>query len=454
MARTPLVTVAGLGPAGPDLVTAGTLEAIERIGHRFGRTRRHPSADVLGVAEWFDEVYERAQTMAEVYDTITERLVDAATRHGEILYAVPGSPLVAEATVRRLLADDRVACDILPALSFVDLTWARLGVDPIDAGVQLIDGHRFSVDAAAAAGPLLVCQCDSPMVLSDIKLAVEDWPTEPVTVIQRLGLPDELITTIEWAELDRAVHPDHLTSLYIPALAAPVASELIRFDELVGALRTGCPWDRRQTHDSLKRYLLEETYELLEAIDGFDPASGEGAEAMCEELGDVLFQVFFHATIAAEAGWFDLRDVARTVHDKLYARHPHVFGGVTISSSDELVEMWERVKLEEKGRDSVMDGIPAALPALLYALKVQKKAAASLARDAPPMSAERAEGETGEQLSGRLSDFCEHPDAVSLGELLFALVDQARHHDLDAEDALRTATDHIRAGFEALELSS
>ena len=444
--RRPRVVIVGLGPAGPELATAGTVAAIERVVMRFGRTQRHPAASVLGAAEWFDDIYDRADTMAQVYETILERIVDAATSEGEVLYAVPGSPLVAEATVRLLCADDRIDCEVLPALSFIDLTWARLGIDPIDLGVRLVDGHRFSIDAAGQSGPLLVCQCDSPMVLSDIKLSIEDWPVEPISVIQRLGLPDESITQVDWADLDRVVRPDHLTSLYMPSLAAPVAAELVRFDELVSALRTGCPWDRQQTHATLKHYLIEESYELLEAIDQFDSDTGEGADEVCEELGDVLFQVFFHATIAAESGWFDLSDVARTVHDKLYARHPHVFGGVRVSSSDELVEMWEHAKQQEKGRASIMDGIPTALPALLYALKVQKKAATSAGE---PSDVASARAQVAEGLAG----FDERADAEALGQLLFSTVDLARQMGIDAEDALRLATNRFRSRFEAMELS-
>src|SRR4051812_23397512 len=150
------------------------------------------------------------------------------------------------------------------ALSFLELAWPRLGVDPVAAGVRVVDGHRFAVEAAGQRGPLLVAQCDAKEVLSGIKLAVEDGPVAPVTVLQRLGLPDESVRPVGWDDIDRDVDADHLTSLWIPALAAPVGVELIRFDELVHTLRERCPWDREQTHDSLRRHLIEEAYEALE----------------------------------------------------------------------------------------------------------------------------------------------------------------------------------------------
>src|SRR5205814_1164150 len=157
--------------------------------------------------------------------------------------------------------------ELVAGLSFLDLAWARLGVDPLTAGARLVDGRRFAVEAAGERGPLLVAQCDARHVLSEIKLAVDEPPDEPVTVLQRLGLADESVRHVSWSDLDRAVEPDHLTTLWIPTLGAPVAGELVRFAELVRTLRERCPWDREQSHQTLTRHLLEETYEVLEAIE-------------------------------------------------------------------------------------------------------------------------------------------------------------------------------------------
>ena len=148
-----------------------------------------------------------------------------------------------------------------------------------------------------------------------------------MVVLQRLGLPDESVSPVAWADLDRAVRPDHLTSLWIPRLAPPVGAELIGFWELVRTLRERCPWDRAQTPHSLRRYLLEESYEVLDALDRLDPDDGRGADDVADELGDLLFQVVFHAVIAEESGWFTLADVAAGIHRKLVRRHPHVVRG-------------------------------------------------------------------------------------------------------------------------------
>ncbi len=421
---TPTVVVVGLGPAGPELLTAATVGVLASVPHRYLRTTRHPAAVAVTGATSFDAIYEAADTIEDVYAGIVDALVEAAAEHGTVLYAVPGSPLVAERTVELLRDDDRVAVQLVPALSFLDLAWAALGVDPLAAGVRIVDGRRFAVEAAGERGPLLVAQCDTRQVLSDIKLSAEDDPG-PVTVLQRLGLPDESVTTVAWADLDKEVEPDHLTSIWLQAAAPAVAREVARFDELVHTLRQRCPWDREQTHSTLTRHLLEETYEVLEAIEALDVERGEGFEHLEEELGDLLFQVVFHATLAAEEGHFTLADVARGIHDKLVHRHPHVFAGVQADTPDQVISNWEQIKRAEKGRTSLMEGIGDGLPSLLYAHKVQRKAASV----GLPLTLE----ETGP------------------GAELFALVDRCRQAEVDAEAALRATAARFRARFEAAE---
>jgi tetrapyrrole methylase family protein/MazG family protein len=449
MASRPRVLVVGLGPAGPELIDRATSEALMAERPRFLRTHRHPAAAEFAAVPSFDEVYERADTLAEVYTEIVERLVAAARANGEIVYAVPGSPLIAERTVELLRADTRVELELWPALSFLDLAWNRIGVDPLASGVRLVDGQRFAVDAAGERGPLLVAQCDSPVVLSDIKLALDASrdaaldPAATITVLQRLGTPDEHVDQVPWRALDRDVVPDHLTTLWIPELDAPIAREVERFTELVATLRRECPWDREQTHRSLMRHLVEETYEVLDAIEHVDPDTGTGYEHLEEELGDLLFQVVFHATLAAEAGQFTLADVATTVHDKLYRRHPHVFGDVDVGGADDVVRNWEQIKKEEKGRESVFEGIPSALPALLLASKIQRKAdtLADLGVEIPPSPSFDVLEESIHEL----------PDAESVGELLFALTRLAHQAGVDPEQALRAYTRRYRETVSGLE---
>ena len=228
---------------------------------------------------------------------------------------------------------------------------------------------------------------------------------------------------------------------------------ILCLDELVRTLREQCPWDREQTHVSLRRYLLEETYEALEALDarvaldaGDAIGDSEGLDRhLCEELGDLLYQVWFQAHLASERGAFDIADVARGVRDKLVARHPHVFGDVEARDADAVRANWDAIKLQEKGRDSVMDGIPPTLPALLRAVKVQKRAAAAGLLETERRRAEYAE--TGQALAELQADPNEH----SLGELLLAAVELGRRLKVDPEDALRSATERAQHRYRALE---
>lgn len=450
----PRIVVVGLGPAGPELVTDAARHAIGRVAVRFLRTDRHPSAEVARTDRTFDHHYEAGDTFGDVYGRIAADLVRAAAEHGEVLYAVPGSPLVLERTVALLRDDERVELEIVPGLSFLDVAWARLGIDPVEARVRLVDGHTFAESAAGEQGPLLVAHVHDRWVLSDIKLAVEEPPTTPVMVLQRLGLPDEAVFEVPWSELDRSVEPDHLTALWIPELADPPGADVLRLEALMATLRERCPWDRAQTHASLRRHLLEEAHEVLEALDALhavageptvdDPAGAQDSVALDdayghleEELGDLLFQIVFHARLGAEAGRFTLADIARGVHDKLVARHPHVFGDTDIDPAT-LPDRWELGKLTEKGRVSVMDGIPHTLPALAYAMKVVGKAA-TVAPDVLPAD-----------LTMRGSAL-HAGDEDTLASTLLALVAAARTAGLDAEAVLRRRADEVVAAVRRAE---
>jgi tetrapyrrole methylase family protein / MazG family protein len=456
------VVAVGLGPAGVDLMLPSARAALSYLPRRYARTARHPAIDELAQhgLEFvtFDDRYDAADDFDALYATIVEELI-AASAAGDVCYAVPGSPGVAERTVALLrAAADRgeVVLDVIPGLSFTDLAWTRLGVDPMD-GAHLVDGQRFAIDAAGRHGPLLIGHCIDRLVLSDVKLALlESLPADaPVTILARLGLPDELVVTVPLEELDRAVEPDHLTSVFVDTGQAAVAGEFARLVALSERLRApgGCPWDAEQTHHSLARYLLEESYETVETIEALPadaPAGDPDVEAYArleDELGDLLYQVVFHAVLAREAGVFTIADVARGIHDKLVRRHPHVFGSVEADTVSEVMTNWEQIKLQEKGDTSLVEGISPGLASLLYAHKLYRKAASvGLDPGTDTEALDRAELAV-EAL--RAADAAE--TEARLGDLLAAAVVLARARGVDAETALRGWSARFRERFVRME---
>jgi tetrapyrrole methylase family protein/MazG family protein len=459
------VVVIGLGPAGADLLVPAARAALESCPVRYVRTARHPAVAELaadGVAlEAFDARYEAATDLDGCYRSIVAALLAASREHGTVVYAVPGNPAIAERTVdllREAAARGEVALEVVPGLSFADAAWSRLGVDPMSTGARVLDARALDPEQLDRAVPMLVAQCDTPLVLSDVKLALLDLldaQTE-VTVVQRLGLPDEAITTVALEDVDRVVVPDHLTALFVPAAGASATGEFARLLALAEVLRRpgGCPWDAEQTHHSLTRYLLEESYEVVEAVEALPALAPDGVApddpayaALVDELGDLLYQVIFHAVLAEEAGAFDMADVARGIHDKLVRRHPHVFGDADAGTSDAVMANWEQIKKDEKGTESIVAGITPGLPSLLYAHKLYRKAA-SVGLDPGDLDESLARIDAAvTQLRGAASTDAE----PMLGELLSAAVALARALGVDTQSARRGWSVGYRDRFEARE---
>src|SRR5258706_6980333 len=357
-----------------------------------------------------------------------------------------------ERSIRRLRDDDRIECTVLPAMSFLDVAFARLGIDPVESAVRLTDGHEFVTAAAGDGGPMFVAHTHANWVLSDIKLAVESATgDEPVVILQRLGTPDELVTHTTWAELDRTVEADHLTCIYIPSLGTPVGGSYVKFHQLARTLREQCPWDREQTHQSLVKYLLEETYEVVDALQALDPDDPSTDAELIAELGDLLYQVEFHATIAEQQGRFSITDIVEGVHDKLVRRHRHVFGSVQADDSRTVVANWDTIKRDEKGRTGVFDGVAMSQPSLSYAYHLQRKAA-KVGFDWPDVSGAlpKIAEETAELMAAVDGGDASAIDG-ELGDLLFAVVNVARHLDIEPEAALRGATHKFRGRFEGVD---
>ncbi|MCL6646949.1 MAG: nucleoside triphosphate pyrophosphohydrolase [Chloroflexi bacterium] len=443
-----MITVVGLGPAGPELLTCQAAEVLANAPRVYLRTARHPAVAAIPASiptESFDDLYERAETFEELYTTIVARLLERGAE-GDLVYAVPGHPLVGEATVRQLqaaAAERGIPLRLIAGLSFVEPALMAVGVDALEAGLQVVDAYQPDLDPFR---PALVGQLHSRRVAGLLKLALlEHYPPEHrVALIAHAGLPEVRVTWLPLATLDRRNDFDHLTCLYLPALPllAGVGSERT-FNEVVHRLRRECPWDRAQTHESLRQYLIEETFEAIDALESGDLV------AYGHELGDVLLQVYLNAAIAEEHGHFTLRDVYRWITRKLIRRHPHVFGAVVADTPEQVEANWERIKASERGEHSSrLASVPRSLPALAQAVALQQRAERA---GLPANDHETLWSEVERKLAELRAATGEEARFQAGGEVLWQLAQLANQLGFAAEDALRAAASRFRQRFAALE---
>ncbi len=455
----PGITLLGLGPGDPALLTRAAWQALEAADEIYLRTGQHPTVAHLPPhlrVHTFDHLYEQADTFEQVYEAIVGEVLRLGRRPQGVLYAVPGHPLVAETTGVAVLREARAAdlpVRVIDGLSFLEPLWRALALDPFpqSALVDALELARRLTPPFPPSVPAFVAQLYDRHLASHVKLTLmHHYPDEhPVTLVHRAGLPDQAVRPMRLYEIDRDPDIGLLTALYVPPLGPGTAFE--DFEHLIARLRApdGCPWDRKQTHASLRPFLLEETYEVLEALDRGDP------QALREELGDLLLQIVLHTEIAVEEGEFTMPQVIQTVHDKIVRRHPHVFGDVQVESAEEVVRNWEALKRREKqargesdAPASVLDGVPAALPALAKAQAVSRKAA-KVGFDWP--SVEGVWAKVTEELAELQTASSPERRAAELGDLLFAIVNLARHLNIDAEAALREATARFMRRFRQME---
>lgn len=451
------IWIIGLGNGRVDDLPLGIYRLLQ-LGHPlFLRTADHPLVSWLqqeGIKyDTFDAIYERHDTFAPVYEEIVQQLLALVQQHKEVLYAVPGHPSVAEQTVKQLLSSapqQGVEVEIKGGQSFLDPLFARLGIDPIE-GFVMLNGESFTREQLQPSLHTVIGQIYDRFVASDVKLTLmEVYPDEtPVTLVQSVGLKEkEQVREIPLYQLDQQADYGNFTSLYIPPYAEQW--KLTRsFSTLISVfahLRSleGCPWDRKQTHQTLKRYLLEETYEVLEAIDE------EDSFHLAEELGDLLLQVLFHAQIASEQGEFDIYDVIEGLTSKLIRRHPHVFGEEEAETAEAVEGTWDRIKQQEKGEQptSILAGISKGMSALAYAWELQKRASkVGFDWEKSDEVYKKIEEESEELRSAQGKTEKEK----ELGDLLFTIVNLSRFYDLHPELALTQTNQKFHRRFVYIE---
>lgn len=446
------ITIVGLGPGDPRYLTREAWEVLTSAAAVWLRTARHPTLAGLPptiTLHDFDALYEAAEDFDAVYRAIAQQILLLAQRPQGVIYAVPGHPLVGESTVQQILAGAQergIAVRIVEGLSFVEPALTALGLDAL-AGLQIHDGIEIAARHHPPLNPdlpALIGQVYSRAMASDLKLTLmNQYPDEhPIALLSGLGTAAQQVIHMPLYELDRR-EVDHLTALYIPPMPQPGSFEALQ--ETVAHLRApdGCPWDREQTHESLRSELLEEAYEAVAAIEAGD------MDGLCEELGDLLLEVLLHAQIATEEGDFKMVDVIAAIDAKLKRRHPHVWGEAVVKDEAALLRQWEQIKQQErKGNGSLLDGIPRALPALQQAYTYGKRAA-RVGFDWP--GAEAVVQKIDEEIAEVHAAQTEEERSAEVGDLLFAIVNWARHLHVDPEAALRQANERFARRFRALE---
>ncbi|MBE3557652.1 MAG: nucleoside triphosphate pyrophosphohydrolase [Ktedonobacteraceae bacterium] len=472
---TPAITLLGLGPGNIDDLTVQALDLLKQAaaGRQivYFRTTIHPTVrplqqrfpDLSIVS--FDKFYDESNDWNSLYLRIAEEICRQAEQQ-PVIYAVPGHPLIGEASVQlilRMARERRLTTGVVAGLSFLEPVCAALALDPFEHGTQLIDATELATlrtDEVAGriipTKPLLIAQLYNRRLASQVKLALSECYADewPVRLVRAAGVAgEEQVIELPLFELDRDSYTNHLSTLYVPPvdeLTALRLPETLRY--ITMRLRRepdGCPWDRQQTHQTLTRYVIEETYEVVEALEENDP------EKLAEELGDLLLQVYLHAEIARQAGEFSLGDVFEHVNAKLIRRHPHVFGDVSVSSAGQVIQNWEEIKRQERARagkdvqnESALERVPLAAPALTVAQKYQKRVS-KIGFEFDHV--EEVYTKIAEELAELRAATSPEEQLEEIGDLLFMIAKLARWHKIDAEEALRRSNRKFRRRFQAME---
>jgi tetrapyrrole methylase family protein/MazG family protein len=430
----------------PAAMTRQGRSAIEHAKTLFIQTARHPSADAVAAirrdGQTMDDLFESCEDFDELNQKIAQRLTGA----GDCVYVATGNIFSSQLPSIRKLADAQgVGLQVLPHVSAGSAAFPDL-----PGGLSMCAHELPKVLFPDRA--CIVEEIDSKIAAGDAKLALmEYYPDEWCVTLASVGKDGQYKRNeILLCALDRQPSYDATTIVYVPPVPFEQRTRY-GFEDVMQVVRRlrapgGCPWDREQTHESLKNALLEECYELIDAIDEDDDAH------ICEELGDVLLQFAMHAVIAEEQRAFTDRDAETELVEKLVYRHPHVFGSLEVNDSGEVLKNWDALKMKQRSQATqteVLKSVPKGFPALLRSRKVQKKAA-DVGFDWP--DANEAFFKITEETQ-ELKQAMEEGSNIreEMGDLLFAVVNVARLLKLEPEFLLMEATDKFIDRFSAME---
>ena len=456
------INILGLGPGDVDSLTIGVVDKINSGVKNYLRTEKHPTIKYFKdnniPYEAYDYIYEQEDDFLNVYEKIVEDLIEKAREYDEINYLVPGNPLVAEKTVELLLKKEGpgLEMEIFTGMSFIDPVVQLVKRDPIN-GLKILDGTTLQINNLDINIDCLIVQVYNNRIASNVKLLLADVYGDEyeIYVVNRAGIKEkEQLLKIPVFQLDRIHTIDSLTSIYVPKLDK-IIKKVYNIDDIIDTTRIlrskdGCPWDMKQTHKSIRECVIEEAYEVVDAIDK------EDIDSLVEELGDLLFQVIFHCQIGYEEGEFNLLDVTTALNNKLIHRHPHVFAQKKVEKSEEVVYNWNELKYKDRHISSYTDRLKdmPRLPSLMRSFKVQERAAEiGFDWDHVEGALEKVKEEYYEVIESIRSLKGGDVEKVEeeLGDLLFAVVNVCRFLKVNHEEALNKTLNKFIDRFEKME---
>jgi len=443
------VTILGLGPDDINFLTVKANELLQSGRRIVFRTNICAAAEYLAKknvrTESCDFIYETADDFDALDKAIAEHIISLA-KEDDILYAVPGSGIYGDGSVD-LICSMYDNTEIVAGVSTGEFMLSKHMPQGISEGIAKIPASVLSDAAINTRLPMIITSLDDQYTLTEIKIVLSEKYSDehPVTLINEDGKKDIMLF-----EIDRGHNVSHTSILYIPPKKNDEKYDLYDLLKIFRKLRSpgGCPWDREQDHQSLKRYLIEECAEVLDAIDKND------MDELMDELGDILLQVMFHSVIAEERGDFDIYSVIENLSRKLIVRHPHVFGTVDVKNSDEVLQNWDEIKKKQRNSKSeaeIMKKYPKNLNALIRAQKVQERAA-KVGFDWD--SREGVIDKVREELEEVIFEYKQNNEQKlreELGDLLFAVVNVCRMYDMLSEFVLNESTNKFINRFETME---
>lgn len=460
------IYVLGLGPGDINLLTLKAVERLNSGDKNFLRTERHPTIDYLKDNNIsytsYDYVYENKEDFQEIYKFIAKDLMKQVEIYNIINYFTPGNLLVAEKSVEILLKlaeKKNIELEIVPGMSFIEPIISGVERDPIN-GLKILDGLVLKPNQLDINMDNIITQVYNKRIASEVKLAISEAYGDEYEIIfiDSGGIEGkEKILRIPAYKLDRLEEISDLTSIYIPRMDKK-ENKVYDINDLLDIMEKlrsseGCPWDIKQTYNTLRENVIEEAYEVVDAVDNDD------IDALVEELGDLLLQIVFYSKIAKEDGYFNFMDITTGITNKLIFRHPHVFNKKKVEKSDEIVYNWNHAKFKSRNLEKYTDRLKdiQRLPALMRSYKVQERAAEiGFDWDSVGGALEKIKEEYFELVEAL--ELFEGGDAKAieeeLGDLLFSVVNVSRFLNLNPEVVLNRTTNKFIGRFETMEIKS